>query len=144
MESIDDGQILRVDTGNAHLLDAAMDDVFDDDVDQVRLDALLAAGQLIVVAVTNGAVVGQVQAMIQHHVDGPPQLYIDNLGVAPTHQRRGIAQRLVDEVIGWSKEAGCVETWIVTDLDNDVANAFYRSLGAERTDVALYSLDHRS
>ena len=30
--------------------------------------------------------------MIQHHIDGAPQLYIDNLGVSPLHQRRGIAE----------------------------------------------------
>lgn len=135
--------ILRVDLGNTHLLDTAVDDVFDDDIDHARLGRLLEAGQLVVIAVADGAVVGQVQGMVQHHVDGPPQLYIDNLGVSSNQRRKGIARRLVEEIIAWSHDAGCVETWIVTDLDNHAANSLYQSLDAERSHVALYSLDHR-
>lgn len=141
MSSRRDVQLVRLDAESAHLLGAASDDVFDDEIDPRRVASLLESGQLVVVAIDGGLVVGQVQAMIQHHLDGPPQLYIDNLGVASTHRRHGIAGRLVSDVIEWSRGSGCVQTWIVTETDNDEANAFYRSLGAERETVALYSLD---
>ena len=139
-----DMKIVRVDADNAHLLHRALDDVFDDDVDPVRLAALLENSQLIVVAIAEESVVGQVQGMIQHHVDAPPQLYVDNLGVAPAHQRSGIARRLMDEMVEWATDLGCQETWIVTDLDNEAANAFYQALGAQRSIIAQYSLIHGS
>lgn len=81
--------------------------------------------------------------MIQHHLDGPSQLYIDNLGVSPTRQRRGIARGLVHEAAAWASEFGCEEAWIVTEHDNHPANELYRSLGAQRSTVALHSLDLR-
>ncbi|MGB0111617.1 MAG: GNAT family N-acetyltransferase [Ilumatobacteraceae bacterium] len=134
-------RLVRVDASHLRLFEAVADDVFDDVIDVDQLTAFVDAGQLMVVAVDDGTVVGQVQAMVQYHVDGPPQLYVDNLGVASSHQRRGIARSLVSDVVAWSSEVGCVETWILTDLDNDGANGFYRSIGTERSTVVLHSLD---
>lgn len=147
MAPADGLQFVRITLTNAHILKAVADNVFDDQIDENLLHTSLESGLLLVVATVNGTVVGQVQAMVQNHIDSPSQLYIDNLGVSPAHQRRGIARGLVDEAAAWSGELGCKETWIVTDLDNHEANALYRSLGAQRSTVALYSLgspDRRS
>ncbi len=143
MARTDGVEFVRISQGNAHILQVVADDVFDDEIDTTLLDASFRNGQLLVVATHNGSVVGQIQAMIQRHLDGPPQLYIDNLGVSPMHQRRGIARGLVHEATAWSNEFGCEEAWIVTDLDNDAANALYVALGARQSIVALYSLDQR-
>ncbi len=141
MALADGVQVVRIDHGNARLLDDVTADVFDHDVDHALLMDYLRSGQLLVVATHEHVVVGQIQAMVQHHVDGPPQLYIDNLGVAPSHRRQGIARALIGEITAWSIEHGCVETWLVTDIDNDEANSLYHSLGADRSDVVLYSID---
>lgn len=136
--------IVRINQTNIDVLDVVADDVFDDEISAELLQAVLDHGQLLLTAIFDDAVVGQLQAMIQHHLDGPPQLYIDNLGVSPLHQRRGIARRLIQEVSLWATELGCQEAWIVTDLDNHEANALYQSIGAQRSTVALYSLDQLS
>ena len=141
MEPCDRFDIVRINQRNVGVLDVVADDVFDDEVNDELLHAVLDNGQLLLTAIVEGAVVGQLQAMIQHHLDGAPQLYIDNLGVSPLHQRRGIARRLIQEVSLWANELGCQEAWIVTDLDNQEANALYRSIGAQRSTVALYSVD---
>jgi aminoglycoside 6'-N-acetyltransferase I len=112
-----------------------------DEINNELLQAVLDNDQFLLAAIFDGAVVGQLQAMIEHHLDGAPQLYIDNLGVSPLHQRRGIARRLIQEVSLWANELGCQQAWIVTDLDNQEANALYRSIGAQRSSVALYSID---
>ena len=141
MEPSDRFDIVRINQGNVDVLDVVADDVFDDEINDELLQAALDNGQLLLTAIFDGAVVGQLQAMIQHHIDGAPQLYIDNLGVSPLHQRRGIARRLIHEVSLWANELGCQEAWIVTNLDNQEANALYRSIGAQRSTVALYSID---
>jgi ribosomal protein S18 acetylase RimI-like enzyme len=141
MEPCDRFDIVRINQRNVDVLDVVADDVFDDEINGELLQAVLANGQLLLTAIVEGAVVGQLQAMIQHHLDGAPQLYVDNLGVSPLHQRRGIARRLIQEVWLWANELGCQEAWIVTDLDNQEANGLYRSIGAERSTVALYSID---
>lgn len=133
--------IVRINQRNIDVLDVVADDVFDDEIKDELLQAVLHNGQLLVTAIFDGAVVGQLQAMIQHHLDGPPQLYIDNLGVSPLHQRRGIARRLIREVSMWASELGCQEAWIVTDLNNHEANALYQSIEAQHSTVAMYSLD---
>ncbi len=141
MTTADRVEYVRIDRDNANLLERVADDVFDDEIVAAGLDAVIQSGQLLVVATRDGIVVGQVQGMIQHHVDGPPQLYLDNLGVSPSHQREGIARGLVHEARAWSRELGCAATWIVAELDNEPADGFYRALGARRSSVALYALD---
>lgn len=141
MEPKDGVELVRIDQGNTRVLDVVADDVFDDEIDQGMLQAVLESGQLLVVATIDGSVVGQIQAMIQRHLDGPSQLYIDNLGVSPAHQRQGIARKLVHEATAWAQAQGCKEAWLVADLDNHQANALYQSLDAQSSTVALYSLD---
>ena len=33
----------------------------------------------------------------------------------------------LDEMFRWGRELGCEEAWLGTELDNDAANALYRS-----------------
>lgn len=70
--------------------------------------------------------VGQTVAHVLQRPDGPPDLYVDNLGVAPTHRRRGVAGRLLDEAFQW----GRAQAWIVTETDNVAAKSLYRARGS--------------
>ncbi len=88
--------VVRINQRNVDVLGVVAEDVFDDEINDELLQTVLDNGQLLLTAIIDGAVVGQLQAMIQHHLDGPPQLYIDNLGVSPLHQRRGIDRRLIN------------------------------------------------
>ena len=87
MEPSDRFDIVRINQRNVDVLGVVADDVFDDEINDDLLQAVLDNGQLLLTAIVDGAVVGQLQAMVQHHLDGAPQLYIDNLGVSPLHQR---------------------------------------------------------
>jgi ribosomal protein S18 acetylase RimI-like enzyme len=113
------------------LLDVA-DDVFDEPLVPQRILAYLAdTTNLMVVAIDGRTVVGQCAAVIHRHPDQATELYIDNLGVAPSHQRQGIARALVARMFEAGRERGCAEAWVGTEPDNDAANALYRALGAE-------------
>lgn len=121
--------VRRIGPGDAALLGEVAEDVFDDDIDPARLAAFLAAeGHLMVLALDGPLVVGQCRGMVHHNPDQPPILYVDNLGVAPTHRRRGIAGAMMAEIFAWGREQGCAEAWLGTETDNDEANGFYRRL----------------
>jgi ribosomal protein S18 acetylase RimI-like enzyme len=132
--------IVRVRPDNIGVLSTIADDVFDDGLTDEFLTGFLAGnGHLLAVAHRDGVVIGQVQATVQRHLDGPPQLYIDNLGVSPEHQRQQVATMLLHEIVRWGREHQCAQAWIVTEPDNDAANALYRSIGANSSTTILYS-----
>ncbi|MBB6465768.1 aminoglycoside 6'-N-acetyltransferase I [Aminobacter lissarensis] len=119
-------EIRRLRPVDEHLLDNVADDVFDEPVDDARLKACLASpGHLLFVALDDGQVVAQAAGMIHRHLDKPTELYVDELGVSPAWQRRGIANRLMDALFAAGREAGCEEAWLGTELDNIPARALY-------------------
>lgn len=134
--------ILRLGGDNAALLDNAADDVFDDAVDPARLAAYLAdPGHLLAVAVVDGQVIGQCQAVIHRHVDQPTELYIDNLGVAEAFKRQGVASRLVQAMFAWGRELGCEEAWVGTEPDNAEGRGFYEARGAAPIPIVMYEYE---
>lgn len=121
------------------MLDRVAEDVFDERIDLARLAAYLAdPSHLMVVAVSNGEVVGQARGVIHRHPDQRTELYIDNLGVTPARKREGVATRLLDELIAWSRAHGCEQAWLATDIDNQPARALYEARGAEAEAVVMY------
>ena len=132
-------EIIRFGPADAALLDKVALDVFDEDIDPQRLAAYLTMpGNLMVLAVANGEVVGQTRGVIHRHPDLPTELYIDNLGVTPNRRREGIATRLLDDLVAWSREMGCEEAWVGTELDNEAARTLYERRGSEAETFVLY------
>jgi len=132
MRAPGDTQVLLVGAENAYLLGSVAEDVFDAAIRLDRLAAYVAEpGHLMAIAVTDGVVVGQARAVVHRNPDEADQLYIDNLGVAPERQRRGIATALVRLLLEEGRRRGCGGFWVATETDNAEANAFYRSLGLE-------------
>lgn len=124
---------------NALILDDVAEDVFDDDIDEDRLAAYLdEKNHILCVAVDEGLVVGHVRAIIHHHPDAPPELYIDNAGVTPEFQRQGIAKRLVQEIVAIGRERGCEDIWVGTESDNESAKALYRSFGLDMSVMVMF------
>jgi ribosomal protein S18 acetylase RimI-like enzyme len=76
---------------------------------------------------SEGIVIGQLLAAVHRHPDKPTELYIDDLAAAPTHQRKGIASALVERAVVIGRDAGCEEIWVLTEPDNEAANALYGS-----------------
>jgi len=83
----------------------------------------------IVVAVDNGVVVGFVSAVVYLHPDkSAPELWINEVGVAPTHQGQGLGKRLMQQMLDEAKQSGCKEAWVLTERDNKAAMALYKSV----------------
>ena len=72
---------------------------------------------------------GQLRAIVHHQPDAAPDLYLDNLGVAPAWRRRGIGRALVEAARQEARRRGCRELWLAAEPDNDEARAFYTALG---------------
>jgi ribosomal protein S18 acetylase RimI-like enzyme len=120
---------------DAHDLDNVAVDVFDDPIVESSAREFLAdTRHRLVVALDNDLVVGFVSAVIYLHPDKPaPELWINEVGVAPTHQRQGIGKRLMQTVLEEAKRSGCTEAWVLTERDNAAAMTMYTSGGGTET-----------
>ena len=127
-----DFQILGAD--DLAVLDCVAGDVFDQAVDPRWWAQFLADPRHhLAVALEEGLVVGFASAVCYVHPDKPPQLFINEVGVAPTHQRRGAARRLLELLLAKARVLGCSEAWVLTDEDNAAARAAYAAAGGEET-----------
>lgn len=124
---------------DAHVLDHVADDVFDEPIDASRLRRYLdEPGHVMFVAIDDGVVVAQCAGVVHRHPDKPTELYVDEVGTAPSHQRRGIARLLMQAIFEWGRENGCEESWLGTELDNVAANELYRNIGGKHAVMSYY------
>ena len=132
-------QIIRAAPAQAGLLDRVAEDVFDERIDLGRLAAYLAdPSHLMVLAVSNGEVIGQARGVVHRHPDEPTELYIDNLGVTPVRKREGVATRLLDDLVAWGRSLGCEQAWVGTEVDNEAARALYQGRGSDAETFVMY------
>ena len=132
--------VIRLGLGNRHLLLNVAEDVFDDELVFDRIEKFLnERNHILIVACLNGRVIGQLTAMVHRHLDSPDEVYIDNLGVTPQHQRQGVATKLIERMLDIGRELGCQNVWVATDLDNEAAAALYRQTGAVGATVSMFS-----
>lgn len=111
------------------LLNAA-EDVFDNPIDESLAREFLADPRHhIVVALVDGAVIGFASAVHYIHPDKPPELWINEVGVAASHQGKGIAKAIMKEILKLGGRLGCVNAWVLTDKNNAAANGLYKSVG---------------
>jgi len=135
-------EVVRLTSDDATLLTNVADSVFDEAIDPGRADVFLAdSSHLLVVALDGDLVVGQCAAVITRHPDRPSDLYLDDLAVTPSHQRQGIARRMVDEMIDWGRSLNCKTAWLLTGSDNAAARAFYEAQGAKAVPVTMFEYD---
>jgi aminoglycoside 6'-N-acetyltransferase I len=114
-----------------NILDNIAADVFDDPiVISSAREFLNDARHRLVVALEDNLVVGFVSAVIYVHPDKTaPELWINEIGVAPTHQRQGIGKMLLQSLLEAARQVGCSEAWVLTERGNIAAMAMYRSVG---------------
>jgi ribosomal protein S18 acetylase RimI-like enzyme len=92
----------------------------------------------LIVALDDGLVVGMVSAVDYLHPDKAPQLWINEIGVAPSHQRRGIGRQLLDAILAHGRTLGCTEAWLGTEEANAAARGLYESVGSAPEPFVLY------
>lgn len=116
------------------LLERVAVDVFDHAVDpRLWAEFLVDPRHHLAVAIDDEVVVGFASAVHYLHPDKPPQLWINEVGVAPSHQRRGLARALLDALLAKGRALGCSEAWVLTEAENAAARAAYRSAGGDET-----------
>ena len=118
-----------------NILNNVAENVFDDPIVKSSAQEFLADPRhRLVVGLENNVVVGFVSAVIYVHPDKPaPELWINEIGVAPTHHRQGIGKALMRAILEEAKQAGCSEAWVLTERENLSATAMYRSTGGEES-----------
>lgn len=124
-------KILR--KGDEDVLEHVADDLFDDLLDARATTAFLSDPRHhLAVALDGELVVGFASAVLYEHPDKPrPELWINEVGVAPTHQRLGLGRRVIDALLAVAREARCAEAWVLTDRGNRAAMRLYASAGGE-------------
>jgi aminoglycoside 6'-N-acetyltransferase I len=124
---------------DAALLDRVAEGVFDEPLNPEGVAKHLASpGHHLVVALSDGEVVGQVTGVLHAQPDKPPEIYIGEVGVAPAFQRRGIARAMLAAMFNLARELGCDEAWVGTEPDNDGARRLYESIGGRAESFIMY------
>lgn len=122
------------------LLLQADEDVFDNEVDpKLAAEFLADPRHHMAVALLDGTIVGMASAVHYIHPDKPPELWINEVGVAERCRRQGIARRLLQALFDHGRELGCGVAWVATELDNTAARALYGSEGAAEEVIAYYT-----
>lgn len=116
---------------DAGRLASVADGVFDDPLIERATNEFLADPRHhLVVAIDDATVVGFVSAVRYVHPDKPsPELWINEVSVAPTHRGRGIASAMLRALVEVARDLGCSEAWVLTDRDNAPAMRLYASVG---------------
>ena len=129
-------QIRILERGDEGVLDTIAPDVFDDPIDaRAAREFLGDPRHRLAVALDAGVVVGFVSAVLYVHPDKPsPELWINEVGVAPSHQGQGIGRGLLEAALTDGRAAGCQEAWVLTDQTNQAAKRLYQAGGGEPSD----------
>jgi aminoglycoside 6'-N-acetyltransferase I len=126
--------------GEEGLLLHAAPDVFDNAVrPELAREFLADPRHHIAVALESDVVVGFVSAVHYVHPDKPMELWINEVGVAPSHRKRGLAKEMLQTVLAHGRALGCKEAWVLTGADNAAARALYASAGGrERPEKTVH------
>jgi len=116
--------------GDAGILANTAPAVFDNPIDpQLAQEFLDDPRHHIVVAVEDGLVVGFASGVHYIHPDKPAELWINEVGLAATHRRRGLGRLLLNELLQLGRAARCRSAWVLTYRNNAAAMALYSSVG---------------
>ena len=139
-------RIELLNSANRDLLDRVDPDVFDNAIDDRQLTSFIEDPRhLMAIAVDDDTVIGMASGVECFHPDKQPQLFINEVGVASTHRRRGIGRELVVTLITAAEGRGSTYAWLGTDSDNVSGQACFGSVpgGKEPQPFLLYEWELR-
>jgi aminoglycoside 6'-N-acetyltransferase I len=115
---------------DAAVLARVATDVFDHAIDPAWSAEFLADPRHhLAVAVDDGEVVAMASGLHYVHPDKPPELWVNEVGVASTHQGRGIGRRVLAALLAHGRSLGCHEAWVLTEAGNAPARRMYAAAG---------------
>lgn len=123
-------EIRVVCSGDSDLLADVAVGVFDGPVDpRWSAEFLADARHHLAVALVDGQVVGMASALHYVHPDKAPELWVNEVGVAPAHRGGGLGTRLLQALFTRGRELGCAEGWVLTNHSNEAARRLYEAVG---------------
>ncbi len=116
-------------------------DLFDDPLDPAATRAFLDDPRhYMAAAIDGGVMVGFASAVRYAHPDKTrPQFWVNELAVAESHQRRGLAKAMMRLLAQTARDAGCFEMWVGTEVSNTAARRTYEASGGTADDEAFVS-----
>ena len=126
-------EIRLLNEGDADVLANVVPGTFDNPIDdRGTRDFLSDDRHHLAVAIDGDRVVGFVSAVHYAHPDKRyPEMWINEVQVAPTHRRRGVAKAMLTRILQHARDLKCTEAWVLTDRDNAPATSLYSTLGGE-------------
>ena len=73
------------------------------------------------------------------HPDKAPELWINEVGVAPSWQRRGLGKAMIEALLAHARAIGCAEAWVGTEPDNTAARGLYEAIGGEVEPAVIFT-----
>ena len=132
-------QVRVLNPGEAHILGNVAPDVFDNPIDPRWTEAFFAdARHHLAVALDDETVVGMASGVHYVHPDKPPELFINEVGVADAYQGQGLGRRLMDALLDHAHTLGCVAAWTLTEADNTAARRLYASAGGQEDECRIF------
>lgn len=129
---------------DAPVLDRVAPGVFDHPIDPRWTAEFLADPRHhLAVALDDGQVVGMASAVHYVHPDKAPALWVNEVGVAPTHRGRGIGRRLLECLFEHARSLGCREAWVATEPSNTPARRLYASAGGKESPEPFVMVEFR-
>jgi GNAT superfamily N-acetyltransferase len=122
----------------ADVLDNVAPDVFDHQIHPRWCAEFFADPRHhLVVALDGDLVVGMASGVHYVHPDKAPELWINEVAVAPTHHGQGIGRRLVTTLVQHGATLGCGEAWVLTSPANEPARRMYVAAGAVDDELSV-------
>lgn len=130
----------RLGVEDVALLAHVAEDVFDHAIDTAFAQRfLIEPRNILIVALEGDLIIAQIIAVVHQHLDAPPDLFLENLGVAPPWRRRGIARRLIALAFEAGAALGATAAWVGTEGDNEPAITLYENTGASGEPFLMFS-----
>jgi ribosomal protein S18 acetylase RimI-like enzyme len=105
-------------------------EVFDNKINtQLTQEFLSDPRHHLVVALDSDLVVGMASGVHYVHPDKAPQMFINEVGVSPSHRGQGIGRSLVSALVERARQLNCTEAWVLTDAENTSAMHMYAAAG---------------
>ena len=122
-------------SGDEVILNKIAPDVFDNALQPgLVAEFLRDERHHLAIALEDGQVVGFASGVHYVHPDKPSEMWINEVGVAPSHHRRGIGKAIMAALLQHAKSLGCKEAWVLTDRANRAAMRLYASAGGEEAE----------
>jgi ribosomal protein S18 acetylase RimI-like enzyme len=106
--------------------------VFDNAVDpRLAREFLGDPRHHLAVAIDQGQLIGFASGVHYVHPDKPSELWINEVGVAPSHHGRGVGKAVLRALLEQGERLGCGQAWVLIEDGNTTAMRLYASVGGK-------------